>query len=680
MESVVDVVTTVFQAILAVNVVFTVGYAYNGKRASTLSKTLSALSNNLLLPLLILTTFAASPSLTWKRLLQLWPLAIISLTTHAASLVASILSCRYFGAPGWAVESLTYNNVTSYPFLVVYALYRVSAVGGLNHLHWRIKDTTAEAFERATIYILTNFLITEFFRKFLNPFIVQSGLMDKEQEDADENVEDGFYAETVEATVDEDATERTSLLSRAQQPDSTKLAIIRTAHSPILLSAILGLTIGLVKPLQRFITGVGVEGSSGGWLWLAAGSALNAMGGSFPLFAILATGAAMRAGEQPPSPEYKTPPTLGTVLLFGFWRYICIPAITLPIVKSFHKIPSTKVFLQDPVFSFVLVLTVITPPLLPSHLSPFRSSVLFSTFYSSLITAVPLALAIGLFGRGISYDLDFDLVSALKSAAGGGLAGAAAMVIQVLTLMPMRTIMNYQYRYGGGLKSAAVTLYEDGGYRRYYAGLAAALFQGPLSRFGDTAANAGILALLSSLPWPVLVKTVAASVASACFRMTLTPIDTIKTTQQTQGGGAGLRLIKERVRQQGVASLWYGALATAAATFVGHYPWFGTYNYLQATLPLPHTIIQKLFRQAFIGFAASLVSDTSSNSLRVVKTYRQVHEGDVGYLTAAKRIVEAEGWRGLFGRGLGTRLITNGLQGLLFSVLWKLFADLIAGK
>lgn len=197
--------------------------------------------------------------------------------------------------------------------------------------------------------------------------------MDKEQEDADENVEDGFYAETVEATVDEDATERTSLLSRAQQPDSTKLAIIRTAHSPILLSAILGLTIGLVKPLQRFITGVGVEGSSGGWLWLAAGSALNAMGGSFPLFAILATGAAVRAGEQPPyvhpdvllgrldvklkidiflrSPEYKTPPTLGTVLLFGFWRYICIPAITLPIVKSFHKIPSTKVFLQDPVFA-----------------------------------------------------------------------------------------------------------------------------------------------------------------------------------------------------------------------------------------------------------------------------------------------------------------------------------------
>lgn len=49
------------------------------------------------------------------------------------------------------------------------------------------------------------------------------------------------------------------------------------------------------------------------------------------------------------------------------------------------------------------------------------------------------------------------------------------MVVQVLTLMPMRTIMNYQYRFGGGLKNAAKTLWRDGGFKRYYAGLGAAL-------------------------------------------------------------------------------------------------------------------------------------------------------------------------------------------------------------
>lgn len=127
--------------------------------------------------------------------------------------------------------------------------------------------------------------------------------------------------------------------------------------------------------------------------------------------------------------------------------------------------------------------------------------------------------------------------------------------------------------------------------------------------------------------------------------MTLTPIDTLKTTQQTRGGRAGLKLLRDRIKENGVQCLWWGALATAAATFVGHCefpqiysgqadkpdPWFGTYNWLSSTLPQPNNIFQKLARQAFIGFAASVASDTISNSLRVVKTYRQVHEKDVGY-------------------------------------------------
>jgi hypothetical protein len=43
--------------------------------------------------------------------------------------------------------------------------------------------------------------------------------------------------------------------------------------------------------------------------------------------------------------------------------------------------------------------------------------------------------------------------------------------------------------------------------------------------------------------------------------------------EQTEGGRAGLRLLRARIADRGVGSLWYGALATAAATFVGHYPW-----------------------------------------------------------------------------------------------------------
>ncbi|KAG2144425.1 mitochondrial carrier [Suillus bovinus] len=276
-------------------------------------------------------------------------------------------------------------------------------------------------------------------------------------------------------------------------------------------------------------------------------------------------------------------------------------------------------------------------------------------------------------------DVNFDLGKALMSALGGGLSGAAAMVLQVLTLMPLRTIMNYQYRYGTTMTQATKILYADGGWVRYYQGLTAALVQGPVSRFGDTAANAGILALLQSNSYmktlPTPIKTVFASVAAACFRMILTPVDTIKTTMQTQGK-EGIALLRIRVKKYGIGSLWYGALATAAATFVGHYPWFGTYNYLNAVLPLPATLLQKLFRSAVIGFAASIASDTISNSLRVLKTYRQVNATRIGYTDAARAVIAADGLRGLFGRGLKTRILANGLQGIMFTILWKLFLDL----
>ena len=57
--------------------------------------------------------------------------------------------------------------------------------------------------------------------------------------------------------------------------------------------------------------------------------------------------------------------------------------------------------------------------------------------------------------------------------------------------------------------------------------------------------------------------------------MILTPIDTLKTTLQAQGA-RGTALLRRRIRVHGIGSLWWGAVATAAATFVGHYPWFAT--------------------------------------------------------------------------------------------------------
>ena len=62
--------------------------------------------------------------------------------------------------------------------------------------------------------------------------------------------------------------------------------------------------------------------------------------------------------------------------------------------------------------------------------------------------------------------------------------------------MWVRTVMNYQYRHGGTTTTAFTTLWRQGGIRRLYRGFGPALLQGPLARFGDTAANVALLALL----------------------------------------------------------------------------------------------------------------------------------------------------------------------------------------
>ena len=88
--------------------------------------------------------------------------------------------------------------------------------------------------------------------------------------------------------------------------------------------------------------------------------------------------------------------------------------------------------------------------------------------------------------------------------------------------------VNYQYRNGTSFPVALRTLYADGGIPRFYRGVLPALIQGPLSRFGDTAANTGMITLLDSMEQTkglnVGVKTASASAAAALFRIFLMPV------------------------------------------------------------------------------------------------------------------------------------------------------------
>jgi len=289
--------------------------------------------------------------------------------------------------------------------------------------------------------------------------------------------------------------------------------------------------------------------------------------------------------------------------------------------------------------------------------------------FAELLHAGPVAAAAGgsVPAGAVALTSQQIFERAAKKALGGGVSGAIAGVFQVLLLMWLRTTMNYQYRNGGGTREAMAALYAEGGLRRFYRGVSFALFQTPLSRFGDTAANTGMLALLATSDLTVGVKTAAASGAASLWRITLTPIDTVKTSLQVVGEG-------------GIGALYQGALGNALASFAGNYPWFLTFNSLNEALPAAPDgdLAAKLVRTAVLGVSAACVSDCVSNSIRVLKTTRQTSAETISYQQAARSIIETDGWQGLLGRGLSTRLATNALQAVLFTVIWKLLEEQIS--
>lgn len=93
--------------------------------------------------------------------------------------------------------------------------------------------------------------------------------------------------------------------------------------------------------------------------------------------------------------------------------------------------------------------------------------------------------------------------------------------------------------------------------------------------------------------------------------------------------------------------------------------------WVQAVIPW------KLLRNAGIGVTASVVSDAVVNVFRVIKTTKQSlgSKQSASYSDTVKIILAADGWGGLFGRGLRTRIYANALQSIVFTIVWRGLVD-----
>lgn len=265
----------------------------------------------------------------------------------------------------------------------------------------------------------------------------------------------------------------------------------------------------------------------------------------------------------------------------------------------------------------------------------------------------------------LAYGDNKTLLTGIKS----GFAGSLAGFLQVLCFMWARTVMNVQYANGGDFSTILIRLWNEGGLMRLYRGLAYALVQNPLSRFGDIGANSAGSVYFRESKINVFVQTATTTLLSSLWRVFMTPIDFLKTNMQVHGNN-GLIFSLKRGKREGFTIFWSGSLAILLSNWAGSYPWFTTYNVMQIHVPKFGDGARVLYREALIGCCSSIVSDVCTNSIRVVKTITQV-KSKMEYKMAIGEVLRKDGLIGIFARGIKTRLAVNAAQSILFTVLWK---------
>ena len=263
------------------------------------------------------------------------------------------------------------------------------------------------------------------------------------------------------------------------------------------------------------------------------------------------------------------------------------------------------------------------------------------------------------------YDkIKISTEKSLKTGVGSGVAN-------VTTFLWLRTITNHQYKYGNSMIDTAKLLYKQGKFIRFYRGYLPAITVASICKTGDLNAYY----LVNQYNLSNFQKNSIISFSSCLTRLMIVPIDTLDMFLQVEGK-QGFNLLKNKVKNEGIKVLYHGSSMWLTTNFIGTYVWFGVYNYLDLKFKTKITnenenTLKTDLKNGIIGIGSSLACDITTNPLRMLKTYKQSNKNTITYLSSLKNIINETGIVSLFYRGLGTRIITHGLQSSLFVIVWK---------
>ena len=125
------------------------------------------------------------------------------------------------------------------------------------------------------------------------------------------------------------------------------------------------------------------------------------------------------------------------------------------------------------------------------------------------------------------------------------------------------------------------------------------------------------------------------------------------------------------IKKDGIKVLYNGSTVFFLSNFLGNASWFYTLDFLNSKFYQSGEKKDDIKKNIIIGFGCSTVSDLITNPIRILKTYKQSNKETISYLQALKEIKMSKGWGNFYFRGLGAKLILNGLNSSMFLVLWK---------
>lgn len=243
--------------------------------------------------------------------------------------------------------------------------------------------------------------------------------------------------------------------------------------------------------------------------------------------------------------------------------------------------------------------------------------------------------------------------------------GVSGACLQVTSLLWIRTVNNYQYRYGTNLKDTFKILYNDGGILRFYKSYIPSLFVASSCKFCEL----NSYYYTKNNNFNNLERLLYISSVSSITKLCVLPIDTLDVFLQVEGN-KGANTLYNKTKNHGIKVLYYGASPWLLNNFIGTFVWFGVHNYLDTKYTNDFNGYFNM-KNGFIGLSASITTDLLTNPLRILKIYKQSNKQNISYKTTINDIIKEKGINELVLRGLKTRLLIHGIQSIIFNVIWK---------